>query len=200
MDVPLTPHDIPRLVRRVSNRQDVSVRLTPMAFPPAHGLYDPAYEHDACGLGFVAELKRRPSNDIVQKALEVLKRLAHRGAAGCDPCTGDGCGILLQLPHSFYERVLARHEKDLPLPGDYGVAMGFFSRDPARCAAQMGVLEEAVRHFGQKLIAWRDVAINPKVLGPVARQSMPIIRQPFIGRMVPAKDFERTLFMIRSRA
>jgi glutamate synthase (NADPH) large chain len=171
-----------------------------MGLPRAHGLYDPALEHDACGLGFVAELKRSPSHTIVEKALEVLRRLAHRGAAGCDPCTGDGCGILLQLPHAFFERVLARYGTDLPLPGDYGVAMCFLSRDLERADTQMALVEDAVRHHGQKVVAWRDVNVDPRVIGPVAQSSQPTIRQLFIGRMSTSDAFERVLFMIRKRA
>src|SRR5438105_5846697 len=125
-----------------------------MPLPRATGLYDPSQEHDACGLGFVAELRRGPTHDVVSKGLEILKRLSHRGAAGCDPCTGDGAGLLLQIPHAFYERVLSHRDIELPLAGDYGVAQCFLSRDPARMAAQMRVCEEVVRYHNQKVIGW----------------------------------------------
>ncbi|MFO0678310.1 MAG: glutamate synthase large subunit [Polyangiaceae bacterium] len=171
-----------------------------MPLPPRHGLYDPAFEHDACGLGFVADLNRAPSHDVVAKALEVLRRLSHRGAAGSDPDTGDGCGILLPVPHAFFERELAREDHDLPNAGDYGVAMCFLARDPKVCEKQMGVLEATVRHFGQKVLAWRDVPVDETVLGPLGRASRPSIRQLFIGRMCPVASFERVLFMIRKRA
>jgi len=170
-----------------------------MPLPAPVGLYDPAHEHDACGLGFVAELKRSPGHGIVQKGLEILKRLAHRGAAGSDPLTGDGAGILLQIPHAFYERAMARLERDLPLPGDYGVLQVMLSRDPRKAQAQMGLVEGAVGHHGQKLIGWRDLETDVKALGPVARSSLPILRQLFVGRMSPAATFERVLFMIRKR-
>ncbi|HEX7663713.1 MAG TPA: hypothetical protein VF407_04355, partial [Polyangiaceae bacterium] len=85
------------------------------------GLYDPSFEHDACGLGFVARLGGKPRHDVVEQGLEILRRLAHRGAAGSDPDTGDGAGILLQIPHAFFDRALTRAGIDLPLPGDYGV-------------------------------------------------------------------------------
>jgi glutamate synthase (NADPH/NADH) large chain len=171
-----------------------------MALPSAQGLYDPSQEHDACGLGFVADLNKAPTHEVVEKALEVLKRLAHRGAAGCDPCTGDGCGILLQVPHAFYERAMARLGRDLPNAGDYGVAMCFLSQDEAARESQMALLETAVRHFGQKVIGWRDVPVDASVIGPVAKSSQPHVAQLFIGRMSPPSSFERVLFMIRKRA
>jgi glutamate synthase (NADPH) large chain len=173
---------------------------TAMPLPEARGLYRPEYEHDACGLGFVATLKRTPTHDVVSKALEVLARLAHRGAAGCDPCSGDGSGILLQIPHAFYERAMAREGFDLPLPGDYAVIMCFLPRDEQRCDAFMAKIEAAVHRHGQKIIGWRDVPTDDACIGPVARASMPAIKQLFVGRMCPVQAFERTLFMIRKRA
>ncbi|HXR12298.1 MAG TPA: hypothetical protein VN770_08385, partial [Gaiellaceae bacterium] len=170
------------------------------ALPPSRGLYDPSLEHDACGLGFVADIKRPATHDVVKKGIEVLRRLAHRGAAGCDPCTSDGAGILLQIPHAHYERVLGRLGIELPNAGDYGVAMCFLTREPRAHAAEVRVIEAAVRHHNQKVIGWRDVPVDPSVLGPIARASMPAIRLLFIGRMCAVPAFERTLFMIRKRA
>jgi glutamate synthase (NADPH/NADH) large chain len=164
------------------------------------GLYDPQFEHDACGLGFVARLGGKPRHDVVEQGLEILRRLAHRGAAGSDPETGDGAGILLQIPHAFFERQLAHHDIELPLAGDYGVAQCFLSRDPQRRAAQRAICEEAVRALNQKVIAWRDVPVDPSALGPVGRASMPHISQLFIGRIAPMHAFERSLFTIRKRA
>ncbi len=171
-----------------------------MPLPPARGLYDPSLERDACGLGFVADLHRPPSHDVVVKGVEILRRLAHRGAAGCDPCTGDGAGILLHIPHAYYERVLGRAGIELPNTGDYGVGQCFLSRDSAVRAMEVRTIEDAIRHHNQKVIGWRDVPVNPSVLGPVAQASMPVFRQVFIGRMCPVPAFERTLFMIRKRA
>jgi glutamate synthase (NADPH) large chain len=171
-----------------------------MPLPEPRGLYDPSFEHDACGLGFVADLRRPASHDVVVKGVEILRRLAHRGAAGCDPCTSDGAGILLQIPFAHFERVLGRAGIELPNQGDYGVAMCFLSRDRARGAAEMRVLEDAVRHHNQKVIGWRTVPIDESVVGPLGRATMPVIKQLFIGRMCPASVFERTLFMIRKRA
>ena len=104
-----------------------------MPLPRRQGLYDPAFEHDACGLGFVATLNGKASHQIVAQGLEILGNLTHRGAAGCDPCTGDGAGVTLQIPHELYAAELAVDGIELPPPGDYGVAMCFLSRDPARC-------------------------------------------------------------------
>ncbi len=171
-----------------------------MPLPPARGLYDPSLERDACGLGFVADLHRPASHDVVAKGVEILRRLAHRGAAGCDPCTGDGAGILLHIPHAYYERVLGRAGVELPNVGDYGVGQCFLSRNPSVRATEVRTIEEAIRHHNQKVIGWRDVPVDATVLGPIARASMPVFRQVFIGRMCPVPAFERTLFMIRKRA
>jgi glutamate synthase (NADPH/NADH) large chain len=171
-----------------------------MPLPAARGLYDPSLERDACGLGFVADLRRPPTHDVVSKGVEILRRLAHRGAAGCDPCTGDGAGILLQIPHAYYERVLGRAGVELPNSGDYAVAQCFLSPHPETRAAEVRIIEDAIRGHNQKVIAWRDVPVDVSVLGPVARASLPAFRQVFIGRMCPVPAFERTLFMIRKRA
>ncbi|MGD0676005.1 MAG: glutamate synthase large subunit [Polyangiaceae bacterium] len=171
-----------------------------MPLPPARGLYDPSFERDACGLGFVADLQRPPTHDVVTKGIEILRRLAHRGAAGCDPCTGDGAGILLQIPHAHFERVMGRGGIELPNAGDYGIGQCFLSRDPKVRAVEVRVIEDAIRHHNQKVIGWRDVPVDTSVLGPLARSSMPVFRQVFIGRMCPVPVFERTLFMIRKRA
>src|SRR5512140_189892 len=153
-----------------------------------------------CGLGFVAELHRVPSHDVVEKGLEILRRLKHRGAAGADPASGDGAGILLQIPHAFYERACWRIGFELPNAGDYGVAQVFLSRDPARRVAQMRHFEDTVRYHNQKVIGWRDVPVEPNVIGHLAERSRPVMRQLFIGRVCDAEAFERTLFMIRKRA
>jgi len=171
-----------------------------MPLPGPVGLYDPSFEHDACGTGFVAELRRDPSHHVVELALEVLSRMSHRGAVGADPLTGDGAGILIQTPHAFYERAMARKGKEIPNAGDYGVAQVFLSRDADRRAVQMRTLEDAVRYHNQRVIAWRDVPVAPEVLGPLGRGSQPVLRQLFIARMCQAEVFERTLFMIRKRA
>ena len=170
-----------------------------MDLPAAEGLYDPRNEHDACGLGFVADLKNRPRNRTVALGLEILRRLAHRGAAGSDPMSGDGAGILVQLPHRYFERVLQKDGKELPNAGDYGVLQCFFSKDPIRCELQMNVAMEVVRYHNQRIIGWRDVPVDIRAVGPLARASMPTMKQLFIARMSDRHAFERILFMIRKR-
>src|SRR5690348_9839437 len=120
-----------------------------MALPPAQGLYHPRFEHDACGLGFVATLDGTAKHSVVTEALEISANLTHRGAAGCDPCTGDGAGILLQLPHTlFASRDKGVRGFTLPPRGDYAVAMCFFAQEPARRRRQEAILEAAVEHHG----------------------------------------------------
>ena len=171
-----------------------------MPLPRRQGLYDPAFEHDACGLGFVATLGGAPTHAIVRQGLEILANLTHRGAAGCDPLTGDGAGVLLQLPHELYRDDLAASGVELPPPGDYAVAMCFFSRDPARCRHHQAILEAAVMHHGQRVLGWRAVPHDVSALGPTARASQPSMLQLFIGRTCAPADFERMLYIIRKRA
>src|SRR4051812_9454169 len=171
-----------------------------MPLPSRQGLYDPAFEHDACGLGFVATLKGEPTHEIVKQGLTILENLTHRGAAGCDPCTGDGAGVLLQIPHAFYAAELAAQGIELPPPGDYGVAMCFFARDPARCRHHQALLEGSVMHHGQRVIGWRKVPYDEAAVGPVARDSQPSIWQLFIGRTCSQESFDRILYTIRKRA
>ncbi len=163
-----------------------------------HGLYDPQMEHDACGVGFVAHIKGEKSRAIVEQALEVLRRLAHRGASGSDPETGDGAGILLQLPHRFFKREGLHLGWEMPRRRRYGVGMVFLPPDPAARAACERVFEEVVRELGQRVIGWRDVPTDPRHVGRVARSVMPVIRQIYIARrrVVPSA-FERTLYVIR---
>jgi len=171
-----------------------------MSLPPRQGLYDPAFEHDACGLGFVATLRRQASHAIVSQGLQILENLTHRGAAGSDPLTGDGAGILMQIPHRLFAEEMAAEGISLPPPGDYAVAMCFFAQDPAGCRHHMAVLEGAVMHHGQDIIGWRTPPVTPEALGPSARDSMPSIRQLIIGRKCAPESFERVLCTIRKRA
>ncbi|WP_437669603.1 glutamate synthase large subunit [Sorangium sp. So ce131] len=171
-----------------------------MPLPQRQGLYDPAFEHDACGLGFVATLRREATHEVVCQALEILENLTHRGAAGCDPCTGDGAGVLLQIPHELYAASVAAQGIDLPAPGDYAIATAFFSQNPSRRRQCEAILEAAVVHHGQRVLGWRDVPIDDGAIGPVARDSRPAIRQLFIGRVAPRQSFEQVLYAIRKRA
>jgi glutamate synthase (NADPH/NADH) large chain len=168
--------------------------------PPAQGLYNPLFEHDACGLGMVATLQRKPTHGVVSQALEILANLTHRGAAGCDPYTGDGAGILLQIPHETFADHCRPLGIDLPGPGDYAVANCLLARDPTQRRYQEAALEASVLHHGQVVMGWRDVPCDPNALGPTARASMPALRQLFVRRTCPLEEFERTLFLVRKRA
>ncbi len=168
--------------------------------PLVQGLYHPGNEHDGCGIGFVAHIKGQKSHDIIEKGLEVNKNLTHRGAQGCDPCTGDGAGILSQIPHEFFHRVAAETGVDLPEAGAYGVGMVFLPQD-ARTRQQCEVIFEAiVREEGQHFLGWRDVPAKEDQIGDQARQTMPVIRQFFVAReLLNPMQFERKLYVIRKR-
>ncbi len=171
--------------------------------PPRQGLYDPAFEHDACGVGFVVHIKGRRSNAIIRQALTVLRNLDHRGARGSETDTGDGAGILLQIPHRFFQQAAARRRFDLPGPGHYGVGMIFCSPDLGMREASRRAFEQLVAGEGQRVLGWRDVPMNPAPLGATARAAMPFVRQVFIapGPDCPDQDeFERRLYVIRKRA
>ncbi len=167
------------------------------------GLYRPEFEHDACGVGVVANVKGIASHDIVEKGIEVLANLAHRGAAGSDPLTGDGAGVLLQIPDALVRRETARLGFDLPAPGDYAVGSVFLPRDPAERALCEVALQEAIEAEGQRVLGWRDVPVDATSIGRVARECQPVIRQLFVGRgagVTDTADFERKLFVIRKVA
>src|SRR2546421_11949371 len=145
--------------------------------PPAQGLYDPALEHDSCGFGFVADIKGRPSHDIVVKSLEVLLNLEHRGASGSEKNTGDGAGILLQIPHNFLAAESAKLAIKLPEPGRYAVAMVFLpTEEESRWECEKS-FEQIVWEEGQTVLGWRTVPTDNSLLGQTARASEPIIRQ-----------------------
>ena len=181
--------------------QGVSSRLRHEA--SLRGLYRPGYEHDACGVGFLAHIRGEASHAIIDKALEILENLEHRGAEGSDPETGDGAGVLVQIPHALFTEEAARLGFALPdRPGVYGAGMIFLPADEERCAACVALVEEIVRAEGQDLLGWRDVPIDPDACGRSARATMPVIRQVFVGPgTLPADDMalDRKLYVIRKR-
>ena len=166
---------------------------------PAEGLYDPAYEHDACGVGFLANIKGRKSHDLVAKGLEVLANLEHRGACGCDPETGDGAGLLIQMPDRFLREVTPEIGIELPAFGGYASGMIFLSQEESDREAQQVQFEKIVGAEGQTFLGWRDVPTDPGSIGRVARESMPVIRQAFVGAAdgLDVDAFERKLYVIR---
>jgi len=166
-------------------------------------LYDPRHEHDACGLGFVANIKGRKSHDIVRNGLQILKNLTHRGATGADPLQGDGAGILIQLPDAFFRKECAKLAIELPEFGEYGVGMIFLPRDPGARMACQHELERAIVAEGQEVLGWRDVPVDNQGLGEGVKAIEPITRQVFVGRGLSTPDidsFERKLYIIRKRA
>jgi glutamate synthase (NADPH) large chain len=165
------------------------------------GLYVPSTEHDACGVGFVAHVKGEKSRAIVDDALEVLRRLAHRAACGADPETGDGAGILIQIPHRFFKAEGLRLGFDMPRRRRYGVGQLFLPPDPLQRAQCERVLEEVIAEEGQRVLGWRDVPIDARNVGPTARAVMPVFRQIYVRmRRVPPSSYERTLYVIRKLA
>ncbi|HEX9398240.1 MAG TPA: glutamate synthase large subunit [Burkholderiales bacterium] len=166
----------------------------------AQGLYDPANEHDACGVGFVAHIKGRKSHSIVEQGLTILKNLTHRGAVGWDPKLSDGAGLLIQIPDKFLREEMARKGIKLPPAGQYGVGMVFLPRDPASRHACEYEIERAIKEEGQALLGWRDVPVDNSDLAEPAKKLEPVIRQVFIGRgrgITVTDALERKLYVIR---
>ena len=171
------------------------------AMPTKQGLYDPSFEHDACGVGFVVDMAGHRSREIVRQALEVLNNLAHRGAKGSEANTGDGAGILLQIPHEFF-RETWDNGIALPEPGDYGVGMIFLPPDDGETQKIQALVEDSVYRTGQKLLGWRDVPTDNSPIGNTAKAGERRIRQVFIGRgdETEADRFEGSLLLVRKRA
>ncbi|MDP2996109.1 MAG: glutamate synthase large subunit, partial [Bryobacterales bacterium] len=174
----------------------------PRGLPSAQGLYDPANEHDACGIGFVVDIEGRKSHDIILKGIQILINLAHRGACGCDPGTGDGAGVLIQIPHRFFEKKCAKLGFALPAPGEYGVGMMFLPVEPQPRLRCEGIVERIAREEGLTVLGWRDTPINVDAIGRIARASQPYIEQLFLERAPDTgeDEFERKLYVVRRRA
>ncbi|MEL4106393.1 glutamate synthase large subunit [Oscillospiraceae bacterium WX1] len=170
-------------------------------FPARQGLYDPRFEHDACGIGFVVNIKGEKSNRILRDALTALKNLSHRGGLGSEPTSGDGAGILFQIPHDYYKKVCPPDGINLPDPGDYGTGIVFLPTDTDKRAAIEALFKSVVEEEGQTFLGYRDVPVDASMLGKTARGSMPFMRQIFIGRKTgdTGLDFERRLYIIRRR-
>src|SRR4029077_8131403 len=166
------------------------------------GLYDPRFEHDACGVGFIVDMKGRKAHGIVQQALQVLINLAHRGACGCEENTGDGAGILVQVPDKFLRKVAPA---PLPPAGEYGVGLVFLPHDAAVAAAIKALIAGIVAEEGQTLVGWRRVPTDDSLVGPSAVAVEPSFEQLFIARAstltgADAQErFERKLYVIRKR-
>jgi glutamate synthase (NADPH/NADH) large chain len=164
------------------------------------GLYRPEFEHDSCGTGFITNINGHKSNKIIDNALTMLENMEHRGACGCDPDSGDGAGILIQLPHEFLMEECSNLEMSLPEPGEYGVGMIFFPKDPSVKKACRTVIANAVEKLGLHKLGYRKVAVNSSVIGETARAVEPDCEQLFILRphnITNTDDFERKLYVLR---
>ena len=171
--------------------------------PKKQGLYDPQFEHEACGVGFVVNMKGKKSHEIVRQALTVLVNLDHRGATGCEPNTGDGAGILMQMPDSFLRKACAPLGFELPAPFQYGVAMIFTSPDAPERNSARHILEKILREEQVEIIGWRDVPTDNSSLGNTAKSGEPLVRQLFLKHPENCADeqaFNRKLYIINQRA
>jgi len=171
-------------------------------FPAKQGLYDPAFEKDSCGVGFIVHMKGKKSHDIIHQGIELLKKLDHRGAVGSDPLTGDGAGILIQIPHRFFVTQCAKLNIELPEEGRYSVGNVFFPADQAERSACKSILVSAISIEGLNLLGWRDVPVDNSTIGATARSAEPFICQVIIGLpdgQTSGLNFERKLYCVRKR-
>ncbi len=167
--------------------------------PVKQGLYDPKFEHDACGIGCVTNIKGNPSHDIIKSAIEILTNLAHRGGVGSEIDTGDGAGILIQMPHSFMQKIAKNEGIELPQKGEYGVGMLFLSPDEQTRSKSLAAVKQIIADEKQELLGIREVPVYPDCIGKTAREAMPHIVQVFIGKgdkEMTGDDFERRLYVI----
>ncbi len=174
-----------------------------MSYPPKQGLYDSRHEHDACGVGFVAQIKGVKTHETIRRGLEILVNIDHRGAVGADPLLGDGAGILIQIPDALLRDWAKGEGHALPAIGDYAVAMCFLPRDEAARDFAVSHFEAFIAKEGQTLIGWRDVPVDPHGLGKAVLDQMPVIRQAIVARGAATPDqdaFERKLLALRKQA
>lgn len=172
------------------------------AYPAPQGLYHPQNEKDACGLGFIANINGQKSHDIILKGIQILINLTHRGACGCDPDTGDGAGILIQIPHKFFVKESAKLGFSLPAEGEYGVGMCFLPVQRQQRLVCKGILERIAEEEGLTVLGWRDTPINSDAIGRLARDAQPYIEQVFVGctNCRDEDELERRLYVVRKRA
>src|SRR6056300_238599 len=172
-------------------------------FPTEYGLYDPQNEHENCGFGFIANINNEPKNEIVHQALEIVHNLDHRGAVGSDPLAGDGAGILIQIPDEFFRNELSNSNFTLPHLGQYGVGMVFLPSDQRRAKLAINSIETVIKNEKQELITWRDVPVDPSVLGETVKNNAPTIKQFFVqmGNNISSEnEFLRKLYVIRKQS
>jgi glutamate synthase (NADPH/NADH) large chain len=171
-------------------------------YPKSQGLYDPSQEHEACGIGMIANINGKKSHAVVQNAINMLCNLEHRGGQSSDTSTGDGAGILTQIPHRFFEKQCEKENIILPLEGEYGVGMVFLPKDHETRMKSKEIFERIIKEEGQQFLGWRSVPVNDSFVGKVATKTKPYIRQMFIQasqNITDRMDFERKLYIIRRR-
>ncbi|MFD1039106.1 glutamate synthase large subunit [Virgibacillus byunsanensis] len=176
--------------------------MTRREYPEVQGLYHPDFEHEACGIGMIANINGKKTHNIVQNAINILCNLEHRGGQSADTSTGDGAGILMQIPDRFFQKQCAKEDIHLPNEGEYGIGMVFLPEDHKTRIDSKRIIEQIIREEGQTHLGWRPVPINGSFIGKVAAKSMPTIRQVFIQKSEDLKDqmaFERKLYVIRKR-
>src|SRR3954451_11369599 len=199
-DDPAAPARAPARAPRKTRKGAERLVVRDPGLPRPEGLYDPGKEKDACGVGFIADMKNRKSHAIVEQGLAILKNLAHRGAVGADPMMGDGCGVLVQIPHRFFAEECAALGFTLPEAGRYGVGHLFMPRDKAGRKIAQKIIEKAIKDEGLVLLGWRDVPVDNRDLGEAVKATEPVHKQIFIASSKPVADleaFERRLFIIR---
>ena len=181
---------------------DAAVR-GPRGLPAAQGLYDPRFEKDACGVGFICHIKGQPSHQIVSDALKMLENMDHRGACGCEENSGDGAGIMIRTPDAFFRKVCREQGVTLPPLGQYGVGMLFLPQDAVQRHLCERIFERVARENGMKVLGWRDVPVDPAFVGPTPKRVEPRVRQVFVSTgdvFYNKKDFDRRLYLVRQRA
>ena len=191
------------MIRDLTSKTNERRAQTQISAPPKQGLYDPQFEHDACGLGFVVHIKGKKSHQLVSDALQILVNLDHRGAVGCEPNTGDGAGILIQVPHEFLAAQTDKLGFKLPAPGQYGVGQLFLPKDKNEREDVKREFAKIISGEGQAVLGWRDVPTDNSSLGKTAVAAEPFMAQVFVERNPAIKDddaFERKLFVIRKVA
>ena len=170
-----------------------------MSYPKKQGLYDPKNEKENCGIGFVANMKGRATHEIIRQGIEVLNKLEHRGACGSDPLTGDGAGLLIQMPHKFFKSQCPKIDIELPEQGKYGTGLVFFPKD-ARIHSFLDIFNKIIKQEGLSLLGWRKVPVDNTTIGHVAREAEPEIWQPFIAQgenPIDQEELERRLYKVR---
>lgn len=188
------PPSLALKTRRPRPRAIVPVQASHSAIPPAQGLFNPGNDKDACGVGFIAELSKNPTRRTVTESLEMLVRMTHRGACGCEANTGDGAGILVGIPHDFLRKEIEDSGTfSLPKAGDYGLGMAFLPKNNEQYELAKSALRRVVESRGHQLLGWRSVPTDSSDLGQGALQTQPIIEQFFITKSTRSNDLEKTM-------